>query len=151
VVLAAGTVTFFSPVIETARQPEATKTTVVSGESEPDELVRLRAEIAQLRAEVRALAEASRQAVAMQEQQAPKMEPHSVSDVFDEVAEVQQQIENTAFIIVNQADRMYRELGLVEAAVDAYRRAVDLFPRTRSADAARKRLAEIKRMQGDRL
>jgi len=68
--------------------------------------------------------------------------------------EVENQVERAAFITVHYADRLYRELGQTQSAVESYRRTIELFPRTRSANVARRRLAEIERTrqpQGERL
>ncbi len=68
-----------------------------------------------------------------------------LTSIPDPVQEVQKQVEQTAFIIVYQADRMYRELNQTDSAIRAYRRAIELFPQTESAEMARQRLSEIER------
>ena len=65
----------------------------------------------------------------------------------DPLEEVQQQVDKTAFILVYQADRMYRELNQTELAVETYKRVIQLFPENQWAKVARERLAQIKENQ----
>jgi len=66
-----------------------------------------------------------------------------LTSIPDPLEEVQKQVETTAFIMVYQADRMYRELDQRDSAIRAYRRTIELFPQTESAEAARQRLKQI--------
>lgn len=66
-----------------------------------------------------------------------------LTSIPDPLEEVQKQVEQTAFIIVYQADRMYRELNQRDSAIRAYQRTIELFPQTESAEAARQRLKQI--------
>jgi hypothetical protein len=59
------------------------------------------------------------------------------------------QIDRAAFTIVYTADRLRREAGLVESAVEQYRQAVLLFPQTPAAETARRRLVELKVTKGE--
>jgi len=68
-----------------------------------------------------------------------------LANIPDPLEEIQKQVDNTAFILVYQADRMYRELNLKDTAVQAYNRVIELFPETRWADVARQRLSEIQK------
>ncbi len=65
----------------------------------------------------------------------------------DPLEEVQKQVDKTAFILVYQADRMYRELNQTESAVKTYKRVIQLFPENQWAQVARERLAQIKENQ----
>jgi len=65
----------------------------------------------------------------------------------DPLEEVQKQVDKTAFILVYQADRLYRELNQRESAVEAYKRVIQLFPENQWAQVARQRLAQIKEKQ----
>ena len=65
----------------------------------------------------------------------------------DPLEEVQQQVDKTAFILVYQADRLYRELNQTESAVETYKRVIQLFPENQWAKVARERLAQIKENQ----
>lgn len=57
--------------------------------------------------------------------------------------EIRKQVDKTAFILVYQADRMYRELNQKNSAIRAYNRVIELFPQTQSAKVAEQRLSEI--------
>jgi len=65
----------------------------------------------------------------------------------DPLEEIQKQVDKTAFILVYQANRMYRELDQKDSAIQAYNRVIELFPQSRWAEVARQRLSEIKNNQ----
>ncbi len=65
----------------------------------------------------------------------------------DPLEEIQKQVDKTAFILVYQANRMYRELDQKDSAIRAYNRVIELFPQSRWAEEARQRLSEIKNNQ----
>ncbi len=67
-----------------------------------------------------------------------------LASIPDPLEEVQNQIDKTAFILVYQADRLYRELNQTDSAVENYNRVIALFPENRWAKVARQRLSEIK-------
>lgn len=69
----------------------------------------------------------------------------------DPLEEIQQQVDKTAFILVYQADRMYRELNQTESAVETYKRVIQLFPDNQWAQVARQRLAQIKEKQSGKI
>jgi len=69
----------------------------------------------------------------------------------DPLEEVQQQVDKTAFILVYQADRMYRELNQADSAVETYKRVIKLFPENQWAQVARERLAQIKEKQSGKI
>lgn len=66
-----------------------------------------------------------------------------LASIPDPLDEIQKGIDKTAFILLYQADRMYRQLDLKDSAVEAYNRVIELFPENRWADTARQRLSEI--------
>jgi len=66
-----------------------------------------------------------------------------LASIPDPLEEIQKQVDKTAFILVYQADRLYRELNLTDSAVEAYNRVIELFPKNRWAKVARQRLTEI--------
>ncbi len=70
-----------------------------------------------------------------------------LASIPDSLEEVQQQVDKTAFILVYQADRMYRELNQTESAVETYKRVIKLFPENQWAQVARERLAQIEEKQ----
>lgn len=65
----------------------------------------------------------------------------------DPLEETQKQVDKTAFILVYQANRMYRELDQKDSAIKAYNRVIELFPQSRWAEEARQRLSEIQNNQ----
>lgn len=65
----------------------------------------------------------------------------------DPLEEIQKQVDKTAFILIYQANRMYRELDQKASAIQAYNRVIELFPQSRWAEEARQRLSEIKNNQ----
>lgn len=67
-----------------------------------------------------------------------------LASIPDPLEEVQKQVDKTAFILVYQADRLYRELNQTDSAVENYKRVIELFPENRWAKVARQRLSEIK-------
>ncbi|MHC4171444.1 MAG: hypothetical protein ACYST5_00685 [Planctomycetota bacterium] len=70
-----------------------------------------------------------------------------LASIPDPIEEIQKQVDKTAFILVYQADRMYRELDLKASAIQTYKRVIKLFGQTKWAEVARNRLAEIKNNQ----
>ena len=66
-----------------------------------------------------------------------------LTSIPDPLEEVQKQVDKTAFILVYQADRLYRELNQTDSAVENYNRVIALFPENRWAKVARQRLSEI--------
>jgi len=70
-----------------------------------------------------------------------------LTSIPDPLEEIQKQVDDTAFILVYQADRMYRELNLKDSAIQAYKRVIELFPENQWAEVARKRLSEIQNSQ----
>lgn len=70
-----------------------------------------------------------------------------LTSIPDPIEEIQKQVDNTAFILVYQADRMYRELNLKDSAIQSYKRVIELFPENQWANVARQRLSEIQNNQ----
>lgn len=68
-----------------------------------------------------------------------------LASIPDPLEEIQKQVDKTAFILVYQADRMYRELNETDSAVETYKRVIKLFPENQWAQVARERLDEIER------
>jgi tetratricopeptide (TPR) repeat protein len=71
----------------------------------------------------------------------------SIPDPFEEM---RKQVDKTAFMLVYQADRLYRELNQTGSAVEAYNRVIRLFPENRWAQVARQRLAEIENKKSNK-
>jgi len=70
-----------------------------------------------------------------------------LASIPDPIEEIQKQVDKTAFNLVYQADRMYRELNLKSSAIQTYKRVIELFPETHGAEVARERLSEIQNGQ----
>ena len=66
-----------------------------------------------------------------------------LASIPDPLEEIENQADKTAFILVYQADRLYRELNLTDSAVENYNRVIKLFHENRWAKVARQRLSEI--------
>jgi TolA-binding protein len=86
----------------------------------------------------------------IQEVLVAEQEPHSLDEleaqlasIPDPLEEIQRQVDKTAFILVYQADRLYRELNRTDSAVETYKRVIELFPKNRWAQVAQERLSEI--------
>ena len=68
-----------------------------------------------------------------------------LASIGDPLEEIRKQVDKTAFMLVYQADRMYRELGQEQSAVQTYKRVIELFAESPSAEVARQRLSEIEK------
>ncbi|MHC4168943.1 MAG: tetratricopeptide repeat protein [Planctomycetota bacterium] len=110
-----------------------------------------REEIMALQAKVRQLQASTNAAVALihevlederRQSRLDELEAEYAS-ITDPLDEIQKQVDKTAFILVYQADRLYRELNETESAVETYKRVIKLFPRSQWAMVARERLTEI--------
>jgi TolA-binding protein len=66
-----------------------------------------------------------------------------LASIRDPREQIQKEVDRTAFILVYEADRLYRELGQTNAAVETYNRVIRLFPETQWAEVARQRLSDI--------
>lgn len=73
-----------------------------------------------------------------------------LASIPDPIEQVQEQVDKTAFILVYQADRFYRELNQTDSAIEAYNRVIKLFPESRWAQVARQRLEEIKNKKSNK-
>ena len=61
----------------------------------------------------------------------------------DPLEEMARQDDRTAFVMVYQADKLYRELNLRGSAVKTYNRVIKLFPENRWAEVAKERLSQM--------
>jgi tetratricopeptide (TPR) repeat protein len=66
-----------------------------------------------------------------------------LASIPDPLQEIDRQVDRTAFILVYQADKLYKELNQRESAVAAYKEVIQLFPTNRWAAVARERLSQI--------
>lgn len=70
-----------------------------------------------------------------------------LASIPDPLTELERQTDRTAFVLVYQADRLYRELNQTDSAVEAYEQVIRLFPQNQWAEVARRRLAEIQKLR----
>jgi len=73
-----------------------------------------------------------------------------LAGIPDPLKELEKQVDKTAYILIYQADRLYKELNQTDSAVENYNRIIELFPKNRWADVARERLKEIENRKSDR-
>lgn len=72
-----------------------------------------------------------------------------LASIPDPLEELQKQVDRTAYILIYQADRLYKELNQTDSAVEDYNRVIELFPENRWANVARERLKEIENRKPD--
>lgn len=112
---------------------------------EPEKIASLEAQVKQLTARTDAALNLIQQVLEdeRRQQRLDELEAQlaSIPDPFEEM---RKQVDKTAFILVYQADRLYRELNETESAVETYQRVIKLFPGNQWATVARQRLSEIK-------
>lgn len=70
-----------------------------------------------------------------------------LSSIPEPMVEIERQVDRTAFLLVYQADKLYKELNQTDSAVAAYKEVIQLFPKNQWADVARERLAQIEKRQ----
>lgn len=73
-----------------------------------------------------------------------------LASIGDPIEEMREQVDKTAFILVYQADRLYKELNQTDSAIENYNRVIKLFPENRWAKVARQRLDEIENRKSDK-
>jgi tetratricopeptide (TPR) repeat protein len=66
-----------------------------------------------------------------------------LASIPDPRKEMERQVDKTAFILVYQADKLYKELNQTDSAVRAYKEVIQLFPTNQWANVARERLSQI--------
>ncbi len=70
-----------------------------------------------------------------------------LASIPDPVQQMEERVDKAAFVLLYQADRLYKELNQTESAVAAYKEVIQLFPENQWADVARERLDQIERRQ----
>jgi hypothetical protein len=107
-------------------------------------LVALQAEVEQLRAQTGATLKLVREVIANQRRRSRLEELEAkLARISDPLEEIQRQADKTAFTLVYEANRMYGELNQRDSAIRTYKRVIELFPQSKWADVARRRLSEI--------
>ena len=66
-----------------------------------------------------------------------------LASIPDPAEEIERQVDKAAFVMLYQADRLYKQLRQTESAVEAYKEIIQLFPENQWADVARERLSQI--------
>lgn len=112
---------------------------------EPQRLASLEMQVKQLRAQTDATLKLVREVLEKdrRERHLASLEAELAS-IPDPREQISQEVDKTAFVMVYQADRLYRELNQTRSAVEAYKQVIQFFPQNRWADVARERLSEIK-------
>jgi TolA-binding protein len=115
-----------------------------TGEPQPQRVASLEEQIRQLQVQtettlklVREVLEKDRQDRHLTALQA------ELASIPDPVQEIDRQVDKTAFILVYQADKLYKELNQTDSAVQAYKEVIQLFPTNQWANVARERLSQI--------
>jgi cell division protein FtsL len=119
--------------------------------SEQNKIASLENQIKQLQAQTN-VAMSLIQEVLEQERRQQRLDEleAELAGITDPIEEIQEQMDKTAFMLVYQADRLYRELNQTKSAIETYKRVIRLFPENRWAKEARKRLEEIKNNRSNR-
>jgi hypothetical protein len=114
----------------------------------PTTVAELESQITQLRVQTETTLKLVREVVERdkRERRLAAMEGE-LARIGDPMREIQRQVDKTAFVMVYQADRLYKELNETESAVEAYKEIIQLFPDNRWADVARERLSQIEQRQ----
>ncbi|MGE5608714.1 MAG: hypothetical protein ACM359_05650 [Bacillota bacterium] len=103
----------------------------------------LRAEVMELRKEREWRMEMTMRLWERERQWRRLMEARRKAAEVDPMERVQEQVEQAAFSMVYQADRMAGEMGLDQSAAKVYRQVCEDFPATHWAAIARQRLAKM--------
>ncbi len=116
--------------------------------TQPERIASLEGQVRQLRAQTDATLRLVQEVLERdrQERNLAALEAELAS-IGDPVQEIERQVDKTAFVMVYQADRLYKQLNQTESAVEAYKEVIQLFPDNRWADVARERLSQIEKRQ----
>ncbi len=147
IMIAAGPLTA-AAVILVGMSILVTRTPPESPRPQEQRIASLETQIEQLRAQTDATLRLMQEVLAedRQERHLAALEAELAS-IPDPKVEIERQVDKTAFILVYQADRLYKELNRTESAVEAYKEVIQLFPKNRWADVARERLSQIEHRQ----
>jgi len=111
-------------------------------------LARLRFEMDLLDLEANARTDGARRLAAALRQQ-DRITALRAQAAPDPRVQIRQEIDGAAFTLLNQGDRLYRELALREPAAAAYREVIRLFPESCWATVAKQRLAQLEQRPGE--
>jgi tetratricopeptide (TPR) repeat protein len=116
--------------------------------SEPQRIASLETQVKQLQAQTDATLKLVREVLERDRQERRLAALNAeLASIPDPMREMDAQVDETAFLLIYQADRLYKELNQTESAVAQYKEVIQLFPKNRWADVARERLAEIEQHQ----
>jgi len=113
---------------------------------QPERIASLEQQVKQLQAQTDSALKLVQEVLA-QERQQRRLDTleAELASIPDPTEEIERQVGRTAFVLVYEADKLYRELNQTESAVEAYEQVIRLFPKNQWANVARERLAEIKK------
>jgi tetratricopeptide (TPR) repeat protein len=115
---------------------------------EPQRIASLETQVKQLQAQTDATLKLVREVLERDRQERRLAALNAeLASIPDPMREMDAQVDKTAFLLIYQADRLYKELNQTESAVAQYKEVIQLFPKNRWADVARERLAEIEQHQ----
>jgi tetratricopeptide (TPR) repeat protein len=129
-----------------------TRTKPEAPQPQEQRIASLETQIEQLRAQTDATLQLVQEVLAKdrQERRLAALEAELAS-IPDPRLEIERQVDETAFILVYRADKLYKELNQTKSAVEAYKEVIQLFPQNRWADVARERLSQIERRRSTSL
>lgn len=115
---------------------------------EPQRIVSLEAQVRELQVQTNATLKLVQEVLERdrQDRHLASLEAQ-LSSIPEPMMEIERQVDKTAFLLVYQADKLYKELNQTESAVAAYKEVIQLFPKNRWADVARERLSQIEKRQ----
>ncbi len=112
----------------------------------PEQIISIEARIEKLQASTDNAIKLIHEILEQERKQKQLDELHAqLASIPDPIEEIQKQVDKTAFILIYQADQLYRELNKTDSAVETYKRVIRLFPENRWAQVARERLENIER------
>ncbi len=115
---------------------------------EPQRIASLETQVKQLQAQTDATLKLVREMLERDRQERRLAALNAeLASIPDPRREMDAQVDKTAFLLIYQADRLYKELNQTESAVAQYKEVSQLFPKNRWADVARERLSEIEQHQ----
>jgi hypothetical protein len=119
-----------------------------SPQPQPQRIVSLKEQVKQLQTQTDATLKLVREVLEKdrQNRRLASLEAELAS-IPDPVKEIDRQVDKTAFLLVYQADKLYKELNQTDSAVRAYKEVIQLFPTNQWADVARERLSQIEQLR----
>ncbi len=130
----------------------ALSTRTPSPEPKPQKIASLEEQVRQLQARTDATLKLVQEVLEKDRQQRRLAALEAeLASIPDPMRQVERQVDKAAFVLIYQADRLYKELNQTESAVAAYKEIIQLFPTNRWAEVAKERLAEIDKHTSDQI